>query len=106
MSSATDPQAGWYRQEGTAWLLSIYLQPGARKTEVAGLHDGALKLRLAAPPVEGKANAALIAWLADWFGVPKNRVQIRNGTLSRHKLVEVQDSKKLPAGLLDGAASK
>jgi len=93
--------AGWYRQEGAAWLLTIYLQPGARKTEVAGLHDGALKLRLAAPPVEGKANAALIAWLADWFGVPKNRVQIRNGTLSRHKLIEVHGSQKSPADLLD-----
>lgn len=106
MADATPPSAAWYRAEGDAWLLTIYLQPGARKTEVAGLHDGALKLRLAAPPVEGKANAALIAWLADWFGVPKNRVQIRNGTLSRHKLVEIKDSRRAPAGLLETNAGK
>lgn len=92
--------AGWFRRDGEDWLLSLYLQPGARKTEVAGLHDGALKLRLAAPPVEGKANAALIGWLADWFGVPKNRVRIEGGELSRHKRVRVVGSKRSPGELL------
>jgi len=58
-----------------------------------------LKLRLAAPPVEGKANTALIAWLADWFGVPKNRVSIEQGELSRHKRVRVKDSSRDPQAL-------
>ncbi|QNM95958.1 DUF167 domain-containing protein [Chitinimonas koreensis] len=96
---AQDP-GGWFRRDGEDWLLSLYLQPGARKTEVAGLHDGALKLRLAAPPVEGRANAALIGWLADWFGVPKNRVRIEGGELSRHKRVRVTGSGRSPGELL------
>ena len=90
----------WLRQDGGDWVLSLYLQPGARKTEVAGLHDGALKLRLNAPPVEGKANKALIAWLADWFGVPKQGVVLESGELSRHKRVRVVGSVVDPAGLL------
>lgn len=93
----------WYSQDGDDWVLSLYLQPGAKKTESAGLHDGALKLRLAAPPVDGKANAALVAWLADWFGVPKNRVTIERGELSRHKRVRVCNSPRHPATLNDQA---
>jgi uncharacterized protein (TIGR00251 family) len=93
-------EAGWYRREGEAWVLSLYLQPGAKRTEAAGLHDGVLKLRLAAPPVEGKANAALVAWLADWFGVPKNRVTIEAGELSRHKRVRVVGGERDPGRLI------
>lgn len=92
--------AGWARQEGGDWVLMLYLQPGAKKTEAAGLHDGALKLRLNAPPVEGKANKALIAWLADWFDVPKNRVLLESGELSRHKRVRVCGSHIAPQSLL------
>lgn len=90
----------WYRDDGGNWVLTLYIQPGAKKTEVAGLHDGALKLRLAAPPVDGKANLALIAWLADWFAVPKQRVSLRHGELSRHKCLVVVGSSRSPAGLL------
>ncbi|WP_269533094.1 DUF167 family protein [Chitinimonas sp. BJYL2] len=90
----------WARQDGGAWVLSLYLQPGAKKTEVAGLHDGALKLRLAAPPVEGRANKALIAWLADWFDVPRNAVVLENGELSRHKRVRINGSARHPDALL------
>lgn len=90
----------WARREGEDWVLSLYLQPGAKVTEPAGLHDGALKLRLNAPPVEGKANKALIAWLADWFEVPRNRVVLERGELSRHKRVRVCGSRRSPDGLL------
>ena len=92
-------EASWFRRDGDDWVLSLYLQPGAKKTAPAGLHDGALKLRLAAPPVEGKANAALIGWLADWFEVPKNRVRIEQGELSRHKRVRISDSRRDPQAL-------
>ncbi|MBV8656210.1 MAG: YggU family protein [Burkholderiales bacterium] len=92
-------ESSWFRRDGDDWVLSLYLQPGAKKTAPAGLHDGALKLRLAAPPVEGKANAALISWLADWFEVPKNRVCIEQGELSRHKRVRVSDSHRHPQAL-------
>ena len=55
--------------------LPIHATPGARRTEAAGAHGAALRVRLAAPPVDGKANAALIAWAARAFGVPKASVQ-------------------------------
>ncbi|GAB3244129.1 DUF167 domain-containing protein [Chitinimonas naiadis] len=90
----------WARREGDDWVLSLYLQPGAKRTEAAGLHDGELKLRLNAPPVEGKANKALITWLADWFDVPRNQVVLEKGELSRHKRIRVCRSQRSPQGLL------
>ena len=69
--------------------LRLYIQPGAKKTEVVGEHGEALKIRLAAPPVEGKANLALMAWLADAFAVPQRMVILISGEKSRHKLVEI-----------------
>lgn len=71
----------------------MYVQPGARKTEVAGEHGGALKIRLAAPPVEGKANAALTAWLAARFEVPQRQVVLRQGEMNRNKVFDVTGSK-------------
>ena len=52
-------------------ILDLYVQPGAKRSEFAGQHGERVKLRLAAPPVEGKANAALIEFLAEYFGVPQ-----------------------------------
>ena len=69
--------------------LSLHVQPGARRTEVCGLHGGALKLRLAAPPVEGKANDALRAFLAGAFGVPLRQVTLVRGETSRDKVVRI-----------------
>ncbi len=75
------------RREGLS--LTLHIQPGARKTEVAGPHGDALKIRLAAPPVDGKANAALIEFLADRLGVAKSTVVLKSGQASRRKVVEV-----------------
>lgn len=94
--------AGWYRPaagrsgEG-AWLLSLHIQPGARRSEVAGLHGEALKIRLAAPPVEGRANAALLAYVAERLGLPKSAVTLKSGQSSRQKVVRVEgvDEKRL-----------
>ena len=66
------------------------MQPGAARSEFAGEHGGRLKLRLAAPPVEGRANAALIEFLAEYFGVPKRNVRIAAGHKSRRKRVVVE----------------
>ena len=60
--------------------LTLHIQPGARKTEVVGLHGDALKIRLAAPPVDGKANAALIAFIADRLGLAKSAVESEERT--------------------------
>ena len=71
-------------------ILTLHIQPGAKKTEITGLHGEALKIRLAAPPVDGKANAALIAWAAKAFGVPKAQVELLHGASGRQKLLGVQ----------------
>jgi len=66
-------------------VLTIHVQPKASKTEYAGLHGGALKFRVSAPPVEGAANEALCAYLAGLFGLPKKAVVVRSGHNSRKK---------------------
>lgn len=70
-------------------VLTLHIQPGARKTEVAGLHGEALKIRLAAPPVDGKANAALLAFLAKVCGVSRSAVVLVSGETSRSKRVRI-----------------
>lgn len=72
-------------------LLTLHIQPGAKKTEVCGLHGDALKIRLAAPPVDGKANAALLAFVADRLDLSKSAVSLKSGQTSRRKVVEVTE---------------
>ena len=69
--------------------ISVYVQPRASKTAVAGMHDGCVKIRLAAPPVDGAANAALVEFIAERLGIAKSRVRIVSGASSRRKVVEV-----------------
>jgi uncharacterized protein (TIGR00251 family) len=66
------------------------VQPNARKSQADGEYDGALKLRLAAPPVDGKANAAVLAWVALAAGVAKSRVELLSGEKSRRKRVLIR----------------
>ena len=81
----------WYRLAGDGSIsLTLHIQPGAKKTEFAGLHGDALKIRLAAPPVDGKANEALIRFIADTLGLAKSAVSLKSGQTSRRKVVEVQ----------------
>ena len=81
--------APWLHSAGDDVVLTLHIQPGAKKTEVVGLHGEALKIRLAAPPVDGKANDCLIAFLAKRLGVPKSRVALVAGETSRAKRVRV-----------------
>ncbi len=69
--------------------LQVQVQPRASRTEVAGPHGGALRIRLAAPPVDGEANAELVAFLARRLGVPKAAVTIVRGESGRRKVVAV-----------------
>jgi uncharacterized protein (TIGR00251 family) len=71
-------------------ILELHVQPGAARSEFAGEHDGRLKLRLAAPADEGKANAELVEFLAAYFRVPKRNVRITAGLKSRRKRVIVE----------------
>ncbi len=95
--------AGWFRKDGDAVLLKINAQPGSKLSEVAGLHGEALKIRLAAPPVEGKANEALLRFIAEQFEVPLRNVELLRGAQSRHKMVKVSGSRVLPESLVDGS---
>jgi len=70
-------------------LLQLSVMPNAKRTEVDGLHDGALRVRLAAPPIDGRANEALVAWLAKSLGVRKRDVEVLRGESSRRKQVVV-----------------
>ena len=79
----------WLKRSGNALTLTLHIQPAAKKTEVAGEHGDALKIRLAAPPVDGKANAALLEFIADKLGVAKSAVTLKSGQTSRRKVVEV-----------------
>ncbi len=70
--------------------LTLHVQPGARCTAVAGRHGDAIKVRLAAPPVEGRANGALVLFVADLCQVPGRDVTLVRGATSRRKVVEVR----------------
>lgn len=66
------------------------MQPRAARDEFVGLHDGCLKIRLTAPPIEGAANDALVLFLAQWLGLPRRQISLVSGPGSRRKLVEVE----------------
>ncbi len=79
----------WQLRDGEI-LLHCHIQPGARQTRLVGLHDGCVKIQLQAPPVDGKANQALIAWLAKQFGVAKSAVELTRGGSSRRKTLRIR----------------
>lgn len=95
--------ADWYRRDGEELLLVLHVQPGAKRSEVAGLHGAALKIRLAAPPIEGRANEALLRFVADRFKVPLRSVELKQGAQSRHKTLRISGSTVVPESLLPGA---
>lgn len=70
--------------------LQLHVQPGASRTGIAGLHGDALKIRVAAPPADGRANRELLGYLADLFGVARARVAVVKGESGRRKTVIVQ----------------
>ncbi|GBL57930.1 hypothetical protein SAMN05216577_1046 [Pseudomonas citronellolis] len=89
----------FYRWDGEDLILDCHLQPKASRDEFAGLHGERLKIRLTAPPVEGKANAHLLAFLGKAFGVPKSAVILESGELNRQKRVRIPRPTRLPAEL-------
>ncbi|OGV64854.1 MAG: hypothetical protein A2498_13745 [Lentisphaerae bacterium RIFOXYC12_FULL_60_16] len=71
-------------RDGT-FLLRVHVVPGARRTNLAGVHGDRLKIRLQAPPVDGKANRALVDYLADHLNLPRSGITLQTGTTSRDK---------------------
>lgn len=82
---------GWHRFDPAQrrLTLTLHIQPNARVTAVAGRHGDALKIRIAAPAVDDKANAALIRFLQHWFRLPAGSIRIRHGARGRRKIVEL-----------------
>ncbi len=74
--------------------LTVHVQPGAKTTSCAGIHGDALKIRLAAPPVDGKANQALIAWLAKTLGCPQSAIELIRGQTNRRKTLSIDAGTK------------
>ncbi len=91
----------WPRAGGVR--VTVHVQPRAARTEIAGVHGTALKVRLNAPPVDGAANAALVQFLAERFGVPRRAVRVVAGHASRTKIVELDG---VDAGALQRAADE
>jgi uncharacterized protein len=75
--------------QGNTITFAVRVQPRASQTRLVGELDGALKIRLAAPPVDGAANEELIRWLARFFAVPRNQVEIISGATAKQKLIRV-----------------
>jgi len=71
--------------------FNVYVQPRASRTRVAGMHGNAIKICVTAPPVENKANGAVIRFFADLFGVPKSAVSIKSGRQGRKKKVLISN---------------
>jgi uncharacterized protein len=90
---------GAARRDGDDLVLEVRVQPRAARSEFAGPFGERLRIRLHAPPVDGRANAALIAFLADAFGVPRARVAIEHGLAGRDKRVRIQDPGPVPLPL-------
>jgi uncharacterized protein (TIGR00251 family) len=96
----------WLGGAPGAWRIRIAAQPGAARTEIVGEHDGCLKLRVGAPPVDGRANDEIVRFLAARLDLPKRSVRLVAGAGARRKLFEAEaalDAAALCARLYQGA---
>jgi uncharacterized protein (TIGR00251 family) len=99
----------WVEADGSGCLLWVQVQPRAKRSELAGLHGGALKLRVTAPPVDGAANAAVVRLLAELLGIAAGRIGVTGGATSRRKRVlvtglsEAEIRERLRVGGMPGA---
>jgi uncharacterized protein (TIGR00251 family) len=90
--SSTHPTYAEFGDSGVT--LQLYVQPNARVNRIVGMHDRRLKIQLASPPVDGRANAELIVFLAEVFHVGKKNITIVNGQHARQKRVAIQGVEK------------
>jgi len=88
----------WFRLDADGSVtIVVHAQPGARRTEVAGLHGDSVRIRIAAPAVDDRANEALVEFVAVRFGVPRRDVTVMAGAKSRHKRLRILGSSLAPA---------
>jgi uncharacterized protein len=93
-------QPNWYRRNGEVITLTLHVQPRAKHSKIVSLHGDALKIRLAAPPIEGRANEALLKFIVDLFDIPLRNIELLHGGQSRHKVVAITGSLVDPETLL------
>ena len=74
---------------GTGTLLVLHIQPGAKRTAVAGAFGDTVKVAVSSPPVDGKANAQLLGFLSELLGLPKSALQLVSGASGRYKMVSI-----------------
>ena len=79
----------WYRENSDGVTFAVRVVPRASRSEVAGLHDGALRIRIAAPPVEGAANRELVKFLAKKFKVAQAAISLLSGANSKQKVIRI-----------------
>ncbi len=100
--------AHWFRMDGSTVFLSLHAQLGARLgkdgTSIQGLHGDALKIRVAAPPVDGRANEEIMRFLAEKFDVPLKSISILGGASSRLKRFQIVGSRIRAETLLDAVS--
>ena len=85
-----------FQWQGGALILHLHIQPNANKDEWVGFHGERIKLRIKSPPVDGKANARLLKFIADEFGVHKSACQLISGETSRDKKISIQSPQFTP----------
>lgn len=111
MTDSAASSTSWLQRSSkhpTQLQLTVHVQPGAKTTSCAGIHGDALKIRLAAPPVDGKANQALISWLAKTLGCPQSSIELIRGQTNRRKTLSIEagdDAATIAAKLQSLAAS-
>jgi len=86
----------FYQWQGEQLYLWVQVQPRASQDAIVGEYAGRLKIRITAPPIDGKANAHLTKFLAKTFGVPQKQVRLLSGETCKEKRFVIQTPKKLP----------
>jgi len=78
------------RETADGLEVRLHVQPRAKRPEISGLHNGALKVKVTAPPVDDAANRAVVEFFASWLGIPKSSIQIASGLKSREKILLIK----------------
>lgn len=91
-----------YHWRNGSLLLNVYIQPNAPRDDYAGIFNNCIKLKIKAPPVEGKANQELLRFIGKTFAVPQSSVRILQGEGSRYKKIEILNPAVLPEWIASG----
>lgn len=99
--------SGWLRFDPASRCLTlhVHVQPGSKTSGIAGMHGGALKIRVAAPAVDNRANAALVEFLHRYLDLAPSRIRILRGARGRRKVVEIAEAKRETHDLIRNAAA-